>query len=53
MLIATTAKPLDQAGEFQFMEVKSVNNTVAFLECVLIIDLLVPFKEQKMPILDG
>ncbi len=29
-LIATTANPLAQAGEFQFMEVKSVNNTGAF-----------------------
>ena len=31
-LIATTVKPLAQAGEFQFMEVKSVNSTGAFLE---------------------
>lgn len=31
------------------MEVKSVNNTGAFLEWGLMKDLLVPFKEQKMP----
>ena len=52
-LIATTAKPLAQAGEFQFMEVKSVNNTGAFLEWGLMKDLLVPFKEQKMPMREG
>ena len=52
-LIATTAKPLAQVGEFQFMEVKSVNNTGAFLEWGLMKDLLVPFKEQKMPMRDG
>ena len=52
-LIATTAKPLAQVGEFQFMEVKSVNNTGAFLEWGLMKDLLVPFKEQKMPMREG
>ena len=52
-LIATTAKPLAQAGEFQFMEVISVNNTGAFLEWGLMKDLLVPFKEQKMPMREG
>lgn len=52
-LIATTAKPLALAGEFQFMEVKSVNNTGAFLEWGLMKDLLVPFKEQKMPMREG
>lgn len=52
-IIATTAKPLALAGEFQFMEVKSVNNTGAFLEWGLMKDLLVPFKEQKMPMREG
>ena len=52
-LIATTVKPLAQAGEFQFMEVKSVNSTGAFLEWGLMKDLLVPFKEQKMPMREG
>ena len=52
-LIATTAKPFAQAGEFQFMEVKSVNNTGAFLKWGLMKDLLVPFKEQKMPMREG
>ena len=35
------------------MEVKSVNNTGAFLEWGLMKDLLVPFKEQKMPKREG
>lgn len=52
-IIATTAKPLAQVGEFQFMEVKSVNNTGAFLDWGLMKDLLVPFKEQKMPMREG
>lgn len=52
-LIATTAKPVAIAGEFQFMEVKSVNNTGAFLEWGLMKDLLVPFKEQKTPMREG
>lgn len=50
-LIATTARPLATVGEFKFMEVKSVNNTGAFLEWGLMKDLLVPFKEQRMPML--
>lgn len=52
-LIATTARPLAIVGEFKFMEVKSVNNTGAFLEWGLMKDLLVPFKEQKMPMREG
>ena len=35
------------------MEVKSVNKTGAFLEWGLMKDLLVPFKEQKMPMKEG
>lgn len=52
-IIATTAKPLAVVGEFKFMEVKSVNNIGAFLEWGLMKDLLVPFKEQKMPMREG
>lgn len=52
-LIATTARPLATVGEFKFMKVKSVNNTGAFLEWGLMKDLLVPFKEQKMPMREG
>ena len=52
-LFDTTARPLATVGEFKFMEVKSVNNTGAFLEWGLMKDLLVPFKEQKMPMREG
>ena len=52
-IIATTAKPLALVGEFQYMEVKSVNNTGAFLNWGIMKDLLVPFKEQKMPMREG
>lgn len=52
-LIATTAKPLAQAEEFRFMQVKSVNTTGAFLEWGLMKDLLVPFKEQKISMKAG
>lgn len=52
-LIATTLTPLAQVDEFQFMEVKSVNNTGAFLEWGLMKDLLVPYKEQKMAMKEG
>jgi len=52
-LIATTAKPNALVGEFQFMEVKSVNQTGAFLDWGLMKDLLVPFKEQKLPMREG
>jgi predicted RNA-binding protein (virulence factor B family) len=52
-LIATTLHPLAMVGEFKFMEVKSVNETGAFLEWGLMKDLLVPFREQKAPMKEG
>lgn len=52
-LIATTARPLAIVGEFQFMEVVDVNNAGAFLEWGIMKNLLVPFKEQKMPMREG
>ncbi|MDR1936962.1 MAG: GntR family transcriptional regulator [Tannerellaceae bacterium] len=52
-LIATTARPLATVGEFRFMEVKSVNQTGAFLNWGIMKDLLVPFREQKMPMQEG
>ena len=52
-IIATTAKPLAIVGEFQWMECKSVNDMGAFLEWGLMKDLLVPFREQKMPMREG
>ena len=52
-LIATTVRPLAVVGEFRFMEVKSVNQTGAFLNWGIMKDLLVPFREQKMPMREG
>lgn len=52
-IIATTAHPRATVGEFAFMEVKSVGNAGAFLEWGLMKDLLVPFREQKLPMREG
>lgn len=52
-IIATTARPKATVGEFAFMEVKSLSNAGAFLEWGLMKDLLVPFREQKMPMREG
>ncbi len=52
-IIATTAHPKAAVGEFAFMEVKSVSNAGAFLDWGLMKDLLVPFREQKMPMREG
>lgn len=46
-LVATTEKPLAQAGEFAYLEVIAVNESVgAFLDWGLSKDLLLPFREQ-------
>lgn len=52
-LIATTLRPKATVGEFQFMKVKSVNHTGAFLDWGLMKDLLVPYREQKLKMLEG
>ncbi|MDR1357130.1 MAG: GntR family transcriptional regulator [Tannerellaceae bacterium] len=52
-VIATTARPLAIAGEFSFMEVRSVNQTGAFLNWGIMKELLVPFREQKAPMQEG
>ena len=52
-IIATTAHPKATVGEFEFMEVRSVSNIGAFLDWGLMKDLLVPFREQKMPMREG
>lgn len=46
-LIATTVHPKAVVGEFRFMQVRSVNETGAFLDWGLMKELLVPFREQK------
>jgi len=52
-LIATTVSPLALVGEFQRMQVKDVSEVGAFLEWGIMKDLLVPFREQKMPMKKG
>jgi uncharacterized protein len=52
-LIATTEKPLAVVGEFAQLKVNAVNNVGAFLDWGLPKDLLVPFREQRMPMVEG
>jgi hypothetical protein len=51
--IATTEKPLAQAGEFAVLSVVSVNRTGAFLDWGLPKDLLLPFGYQLHPLHAG
>jgi len=52
-LIATTEKPLAMAGEFALLDVVSVNKIGAFLDWGLPKDILVPFREQQNPMVEG
>ena len=53
-LVATTEKPHAMVGEFGYMKVKSVNPQIgAFLDWGLAKDLLVPFREQEVPLRVG
>ena len=52
-LIATTIRPLAIVGEFQWMQVKEVTQVGAFLEWGIMKDLLVPYREQKLPMKQG
>lgn len=45
-LVATTEKPLAEAGHFAVLEVKDVNSMGAFLDWGLDKDLLLPYKQQ-------
>ena len=51
--IATTEKPYAQVGEFAMLRVKSVNKIGTFLDWGIMKDLLVPFREQKVTMLEG
>lgn len=51
--IATTDRPLATVGEFARMRVRQVATAGAFLEWGLMKDLLVPFREQKIPMQAG
>ncbi|MGM9803663.1 MAG: S1 RNA-binding domain-containing protein [Muribaculaceae bacterium] len=52
-MVATTEKPLAMVGEFALLRVKSVSNVGAFLDWGLMKDLLVPFREQKVRMMQG
>lgn len=50
--IATTEKPYAQVGEFAMLRVKSVNKVGTFLDWGIMKDLLVPFREQKVTMME-
>jgi predicted RNA-binding protein (virulence factor B family) len=52
-IILTTEIPLATVGEFAFLHVKTVDEFGAFLDWGLMKDLLVPFREQKVPLTKG
>lgn len=52
-LVATTEQPLAQVGDFAWLEVAWVNQYGAFLNWGLMKDLFVPFREQKMRMVQG
>lgn len=52
-LVATTEQPLAQVGDFAWLEVAWVNKYGAFLNWGLMKDLFVPFREQKMKMVQG
>ena len=52
-IIATTEKPYAMVGQFGAMKVVHVNKFGAFLDWGLMKDLFVPFREQKMKMLEG
>ena len=52
-IIATTLMPDAMVGEFAYLKVVAVNSMGAFLDWGLPKDLLVPFREQKMPMKEG
>ncbi len=51
--VATTEKPFAQVGEFAMLRVKSINKIGTFLDWGIMKDLLVPFREQKVTMLEG
>jgi uncharacterized protein len=52
-IIATTEKPFATVDEFALLRVKSVDQFGAFLDWGLMKDLLVPFREQKVNMIEG
>lgn len=52
-LVGTLETPLARVGDFAFLKVAWVNEYGAFLDWGLMKDLFVPFREQKMPMMQG
>lgn len=52
-IVATTEVPAVQVGEFAFLKVVAVTGVGAFLDWGLRKDLLVPFREQRDPMVEG
>ena len=52
-IIATTETPYAEVGKTAHLEVVATGNFGAFLDWGLAKDLLVPFKEQRIPMLRG
>ncbi len=52
-LIATTEEPFCEVGKCAYLEVVDIGDFGAFLNWGLMKDLLVPFKEQRIPMLIG
>lgn len=52
-IVATTEEPAVQVGEFAFLKVVAVSGIGAFLNWGLRKDLLVPFREQRDPMVEG
>ena len=52
-LVGTLETPLARVGDFAFLKVAWVNEYGAFLDWGLMKDLFVPFREQKMPMIQG
>lgn len=52
-LIATTEEPYAEVGECAYLKVLSTGNFGAFMDWGLMKDLLVPFKEQRVPMQIG
>lgn len=51
--IATTETPKTEVGKFSYLKAVSVNNVGAFLDWGLPKDLFLPFREQKVDIVEG
>lgn len=52
-LVATTEQPLAHVGQFAYLRVSWINEYGAFLDWGLMKDLFVPFREQKVKMVQG